>query len=194
MEELEQSLQQEIEAPKEKVKDPFAGIGLTATEWVKFDESEEVKPEPEPVKETLPSIATIDGVVYPALYKINGEYCYTESDKNRLLKRLDDNGVKYEIETLKPIDGLRVTEGVKYHSIDEALNHIKGATPETLVIPYLKEQLQITEAWLGAALTKLNAVETVSITLAEKVEALEVKTADTVAEPIKTTETPITKL
>ena len=190
MEELEQSLQQEIEAPKEPavdVKDPFAGIGLTATGWVKFDESEEIKPEP--VKESPVSlIATIDGVVYPALYKINNEYCYTESDKNRLLKRLDDNGVKYEIETLAPIDGLRVTEGVKYNSIDEALNHIKGATPETLVIPYLKEQLQITEQWLGAALTKLNAVETVSVTLAEKVEALEVKTADTVAEPIKTTE------
>ena len=183
--EQELSLQQEIEAPKDFFVNP------KANPW---PESEEVKPEPEPVKETLPSIATIDGVVYPALYLINNEYCYTEADKKRLLTRLDDNGVKYEIETLKPIDGLRVTEGVKYNSIGEALNHIKGATPEALVIPYLKEQLQITEAWLGAALTKLNAVETVSITLAEKVEALEVKTADTVAEPIKTTETPITKL
>ena len=178
MQELEQSPPQEIEAPK----NPFEN--LVANLW---PEPEEV--EPEPVKESPVSlIATIDGIVHPALYKINGEYCYTESDKNRLLKRLDDNGVKYEIETLAPIDGLRVTEGVKYHSIDEALNHIKGATPEALVIPYLKEQLQITEAWLGAALTKLNAVETVSVTLAEKVEPLEVKTADTVAEPIKTTE------
>ena len=179
--ELEQLLQQETEAPKEEVKDFFTNP--KANPW---PESEEVKPEPEPVKETLPSIATIDGVVYPALYLINGEYCYTEADKKRLLTRLDDNGVKYEIETLAPIDGLRVTEGVKYNSIDEALNHIKGATPETLVIPYLKEQLQITEAWLGAALTKLNEVETVSATLVEKVEALEVKTAEPIKEPVLT--------
>jgi len=169
MQELEQLHPQEIEP-----KDPFAN--LKANPW---PEPEEV--EPEPIKESPVSIlATIDGVVHPALCKVNGKYCYTEADKERLLEKLEKHDVKYEIEPLTPVDGLRVTEGVKYNSVDEAVNHIKRTTPESLTIPYLKEQLQTAELWLAAALTKLDTVETVSATLAEKVEALEVKTADTV--------------
>ncbi len=180
MEEREQLPQQEIEAPK----DPFAN--LTANPW---PEPEEVEPIKEPIVEPPDNLlATIDGIVYPALYKVNNEYCYTEADKERLITYLTDNGVKVKVESLDPVKGLQVTKGIKYNSVDEAVNHIKGATPESLTIPYLKEQLQTAELWLAAALTKLDTVETVSATLAEKVEALEVKTADT--EPIKE---PITK-
>jgi hypothetical protein len=178
MVELEQSQPQEIEP-----KDPFAN--LKANPWPEA-EPVEVVPIVEP-PDTL--LATIDGIVYPALYKVNDQYCYTEADKERLLTYLTDNGVKVKIEPLTPIDGLRVTEGVKYNSVDEAVNHIKRATPESLMIPYLKEQLQTAEAWLAVALTKLDTVETVSATLAKKVEALEVKTA----EPIKVADEPIIK-
>ena len=181
MQELELSPPQEIEAkePVEEIKEPFSESG--------FDIMES-EPEPPPKIEHEP-IALIDGKLVNAICKINGKFAFNEKEKESIIKIEKIRTDKLDIEELN-IESIKLTEGVKYNSIDEALEHIKGATPETLVIPYLKEQLQITEAWLGAALTKLNAVETISVTLAEKVEALEVKTADTV-EPIKE---PISKM
>jgi len=184
MPELEQSQPQEIDLkePIEEIKEiiSISGFSITPSE-----------PQPAPKVEHEP-IAVIDGRLVNAICKVNGKFAFSEKEKESIIKIEKIRTDELVIEELN-LEYIKATEGVKYASVDEALEHIKGATPQSLTIPYLKEQLQTAEAWLAAALTKLDTVETVSATLAEKVEALEVKTADTVEEPIKVADEPIIK-
>ena len=77
--------------------------------------------------------------------------------------------------TDKEPPGFYVTKGVKYANVDEALKHMDNvSTPDSLTIPYLREQIKTNEGWLAAALTKIAEIETVKIKeLSDKVRALE---------------------
>ena len=132
-----------------------------------------------------PTVCLIDGTAHPALWKVADHYCYTENDLKRRTTELDKKGVKYKVEEINPPTGIQVTEGVKYANVEEALKHIEGVTPESLIIPRLKEQLATAEEWLGVALTKLTEIETVKmVELSDKVRVLEKASVEPVKEEI----------
>ena len=129
--------------------------------------------EPPPV-DPGPVIRLVDGKTDPARWLVNDRYCYDDDDLERRKKQLEKEGVKYTVEEVAPPAGLYITEGIKYSTVEEALKHIEGVTPESLIIPRLKEQLATAEEWLGVALTKLTEIETVKmVELSDKVRVLE---------------------
>ena len=92
--------------------------------------------EPPPV-DPGPVIRLIDGVTDPARWLVNDRYCYDEDDLERRKKQLEKEGVKYAVEEVAPPAGLYITEGIKYSTVEEALKHIEGVTPESLIITRL---------------------------------------------------------
>ena len=92
------------------------------------------------------------------------------------------DGVAHSIDKEPP--GFRVTIGVKYANVDEALKHMANAEPpESMIIPYLKEKIKANEDWLAAALTKIAEIETVKmVELSDKVRVLEEAAVEPVIE------------
>ena len=141
--------------------------------------------EPEPIPEPSP-VAILDGRVVQAIAKVDGRFVFSKAEKELFIK-LSRSKVA-EVEELKPVK-MSVTDGVTYQSVDEALKHLEGETPESLIIPRLKEQLNNTEQWLAAALTKLDEAETTiaklttvdMVDIKSRVDTLEAKQE---AEPI----------
>lgn len=134
----------------------------------------DAKIETEEVFEPGPPIFIVDGIAKPAKWTVNGKYCYEQDDLDGYIKQLEKDGVKYVVEEVTPPPGIYVTNGVKYVNVDEAVKHINNVSaPDSLTIPYLQEKIKANEDWLAAALTKLNEIETVTITeLSDKVRVL----------------------
>ena len=178
--ELEQSRPQETEL-KEPIKEKTSPSGFTLIEG----EIEKPLPEPDTIVEPPSPVAILDGRVVQAIAKVDGKFVFNEAEKELYIK-LSKSKVA-EVEELTPVK-MSVTDGVTYQSVDEALKHIDEETPESLVIPYLKEQLNNTEQWLSAALTKLDEAEQ-TIAKLTTVDMVDIKSrVDTVETKVNTLE------
>lgn len=96
-------------------------------------------------------VCVIDCVAYHARWRVNGEYAYTERERDRLLERLQKEGKEIVVEELPEPPGFSVTRNEdgspkKYASRSEALRHIEqGIEPESMTIPRLQERIVAAE-------------------------------------------------
>ena len=91
-------------------------------------------------------IGVLGGRAVYARWKVGDKYVYTEKERDRLIERLDKQGVEYTVEEYPEPPGFEVTHGIKYASRSEALRHIEqGIEPESLTVVRLQERLQAVE-------------------------------------------------
>jgi len=89
-----------------------------------------------------------------------GIYCFSDHDYRRTEEELAAWGIPFTVQQLEEPAGFKHTQGKRYSSRTEALNHIeKGITPASEEINNLRERLNEAEKWAAAAAYRVQALD-----------------------------------
>jgi len=121
-----------------------------------------------------PPIAVIDGEIISAQYMVGRHFAFSEEEKVLLERRTGKTAEKPE-----PVD-ISNYRGVKYNSKQEVINHLKGITPESEVIPDLRKQLKsaeqradIAEQRAEEVAARLSKVEQDEVAIKERLDKID---------------------
>lgn len=111
----------------------------------------------------------------PYQVEADGIVVYPEDDSQKLEAILKDLGLSYKVEKLNH-DPAHVakTQGVKYASRSEAIEHIlNDKEPESMIIPNLKKKLQEKEEKIVQLTNELNLLKQKHALFEERISKLE---------------------